>query len=160
MAELAGVSLPTVDRWLDRYATDGLAGLEDHKRGAGREQVPARIRARVLALTRTSPPERTRLSHWSSREVARYLKRTEGVLVSWHYVAKLWREHALRPHRQGTFKLSTDPRFAEKVADVVGLYLDPPAGYGGRFTAGRPGKAGSRAASHRGAWAPARAGRW
>ena len=48
--------------------------------------------------------------------------------MSWHYVAKLWRDNGLRPHRQGTFKLSRDPRFAEKVVDMVGLYLDPPAG--------------------------------
>lgn len=95
MAELAGVSLPTVDRWLKRYATGGLAGLEDHKRGAPREQVPARIRARVLALTRTSPPLQTGLSHWSARQMAAYIKRTEAVSVSWHYVAKLWREHDL-----------------------------------------------------------------
>jgi len=125
---LAGVSLPTVDRWVDRYAEYGLAGLEEHKRGAGREQVPARVRARVLALTRTTPPPQTGLSHWSSRELAAYVSRTEGVSVSWHYVAKLWRDNDLKPHRQGTFKLSRDPRFAEKVFDVVGLYLDPPAG--------------------------------
>jgi transposase len=128
VAQLAQVSLPTVDRWLQRYATDGLAGLEEHKRGAGREQVPARIRARILALTRTSPPTETGLSHWSAREMATYIRRSEQVSVSWHYVAKLWRENDLKPHRQGTFKLSKDPRFAEKVADVVGLYLDPPAG--------------------------------
>ena len=60
--------------------------------------------------------------------MAAYLKRTEGVSVSWHYVAKLWRDNQLKPHQQGTFKLSRDPRFAEKVADVVGLYLDPPGG--------------------------------
>ena len=48
--------------------------------------------------------------------------------MSWHYVAKLWCDNDLAPHRQGTFKLSKDPRFAEKVADVVGLYLDPPGG--------------------------------
>ena len=128
VAELAAVSLPTVDRWVDRYATQGLAGLEGGKRGGGREQVPARVRARILALTRTSPPSETGLSHWSSREMARYVRRTEGVSVSWHYVAQLWRANGLRPHRQGTFKLSRDPRFAEKVLDVVGLYLDPPAG--------------------------------
>jgi transposase len=128
VAELAEVSLPTVDRWVERYAEHGLAGLEEHKRGGPREQVPARVAARILALTRTTPPAETGLSHWSSREMAAYLKRTEGVSVSWHYVAKLWREHGLRPHRQGTFKLSRDPRFAEKVADIVGLYLDPPAG--------------------------------
>jgi transposase len=128
VAELAGVSLPTVDRWVDRYAVGGLAGLEERKRGAGREQVPGQAAARILALTRTSPPVGTGLSHWSSRTMAGYLRRVEGISVSWHYVARLWRENGLRPHRQGTFKLSKDPRFAEKVADVVGLYLDPPAG--------------------------------
>ncbi len=128
VGELAGVSLPTVDRWVERYVTDGLAGLEEQKRGGPREQVPARVAARILALTRTTPPSESGLSHWSSREMARYVTRTEGVSVSWHYVAKLWRDNGLQPHRQGTFKLSRDPRFAEKVVDVVGLYLDPPAG--------------------------------
>ena len=125
---LAGVSLPTVDRWVDRYERFGLGGLEEHKRGGGRDQVPAAVRARILALTRTTPPTETGLSHWSSRELARYVSRTGGVPVSWHYVAKLWRDNDLQPHRQGTFKLSRDPRFAEKVADIVGLYLDPPGG--------------------------------
>jgi transposase len=128
VGELAGVSLPTVDRWLARYADLGLTGLEEHKRGAPREQMPAHIPARILALTRTTPPVETGLSHWSSREMAAYVTRTERVPVSWHYVAKLWRENNLKPHRQGTFKLSRDPRFADKVFDVVGLYLDPPAG--------------------------------
>jgi transposase len=128
VGDLAGVSLPTVDRWVDRYAEHGLAGLEEHKRGAPREQVPAPIRSRILALTRTTPPAETGLSHWSSREMAAYITRTEGVSVSWHYVAKLWRGNDLKPHQQGTFKLSRDPRFADKVFDVVGLYLDPPAG--------------------------------
>jgi transposase len=112
---------------VDRYERDGLAGLEEHKRGGPREQVPAWVAARILALTRVSPPVETGLSHWSGREMATYLQRAEGVWVSWHYVAKLWREADLRPHRQGTFKLSKDSRFAEKVADVVGLYLDPSA---------------------------------
>src|SRR4051812_39886749 len=128
VAELAGVSLPTVDRWVDRYAEHGLAGLEDGSHAAPREQVPAAVRARVLALTRATPPVGTGLSHWSSRELASYLKRTEGVSVSWHYVAKLWRDNGLQPHRQGTFKLSRDPRVAGKVAGLVGLYLDPPGG--------------------------------
>ncbi|MGH3524391.1 MAG: IS630 family transposase [Mycobacterium sp.] len=125
IAALAGVSRPTVNLWLSRYESDGVAGLFDHKRGAGREQVPARVRARILAATRQTPPDG--LSHWSSREMAKFIARTEGVSVSWNYVAKLWRKTGLKPHRQGTFKLSRDPRFAEKVADIVGLYLDPPA---------------------------------
>jgi transposase len=128
VATLAGTSLPTVDRWVDRYAAEGIAGLLDRSHAAPREQVPGRVAARILALTRQTPPESTGLSHWSSRQMAGYLKRTEGVSVSWHYVAALWRAHNLKPHRQGTFKVSRDPAFAAKVADVVGLYLDPPGG--------------------------------
>src|SRR5215207_2086847 len=128
VAELAGVSRPTVDLWLSRYAGGGVAGLLDRPRGAGREQVPAAVRARILAVSRTGPPVATGLSHWSSREMAAFIGRTEGVEVSHHYVARLWREHGLRPHRQGTFKVSRDPAFAVKVADIVGLYLDPPGG--------------------------------
>ena len=48
--------------------------------------------------------------------------------MSHHYVAKLWRDNRITPHRQGTFKVSKDPEFADKVADIVGLYLDPPGG--------------------------------
>jgi hypothetical protein len=59
--------------------------------------------------------------------MAKYLKRQEGIEVSHVFVADLWREHGLKPHRQDTFKLSKDPFFAEKVADIVGLYLAPPA---------------------------------
>jgi transposase len=128
VAELAGVSRPTVDLWLGRYQAEGIAGLVDRSHAAPREQVPARVRARILAATRTSPPAETGLSHWSSREMAAFIKRTEGVYVSHHYVANLWRENGLKPHRQGTFKVSKDPVFAEKVADIVGLYLDPPGG--------------------------------
>jgi transposase len=128
IAALAGVSRPTVDLWLSRFDADGVAGLLDRRCGAPREQMPAVIRGRILALTRMSPPAETGLSHWSSREMAAFIKRTEGVYVSHHYVSALWRETGLRPHRQGTFKVSRDPAFAEKVADVVGLYLDPPGG--------------------------------
>jgi transposase len=127
VAELAGVTRPTVDLWLSRYAGSGIAGLLDRPRGAGREQVPALVRARILAVSRTSPPAETGLSHWSSREMAAFITRTERVYVSHHYVARLWREHGLRPHRPGTFKVSKDPAFADKVADIVGLYLDPRA---------------------------------
>lgn len=128
VAVLAGVSRPTVDLWLARYAAEGIAGLLDQAHGAGREQVSTRVRGRILAVSRTSPPAETGLSHWSSREMAGFIARTEGVSVSHHYVAKLWRENGIKPHRLGTFKISKDPEFAEKVADIVGLYLDPPGG--------------------------------
>ncbi|WP_434582057.1 helix-turn-helix domain-containing protein [Carbonactinospora thermoautotrophica] len=109
IAALAVVSRPTVDLWLSRFGTDGVAGLLDRPRGAPREQVPAAIRDRILALTRTSPPVTTGLSHWSGWEMAAFIRRTEGVYVSHHYVSKLWRETGLKPHRQGTFKVSRDP---------------------------------------------------
>jgi hypothetical protein len=71
VAALAGVSRPTVDLWLRRFDADGVAGLLDRARGAAREQVPARIRARILAASKTGPPVESGLSHWSSREMAR-----------------------------------------------------------------------------------------
>jgi transposase len=125
----AGVSRPTVDAVLERFAGDGVAGLRDKPVTIARPtRVPAQARARILALTRSSPPGETGLSHWSSRELAAFLQRTEGVRVSHNYIAALWREHGLKPWRVGTFKLSRDPAFAEKVGDIVGLYLEPPGG--------------------------------
>jgi transposase len=128
IAALAGVSRPTVDLWLARYGAEGPAGLLAARPGGPREQVPAGVRSRVLALTRMTPPAETGLSQWSTRTMADYVTRTEKTPVSHHWVAGLWREHGLKPHRQGTFKISKDPQFADKVADIVGLYLDPPSG--------------------------------
>ena len=120
VAGLAGVSLPTVDRWVDRYAQRGLAGLQDDPRGAGREQVPAWVAARILALSRATPPVETGLSHWSSRQLAGYLKRIEGVSVSWHYVAKLWRDKPPQPAKD--LPAETHP-FGRQVSYVVSCRL-------------------------------------
>jgi transposase len=87
IAKLAGVSRPTVDLWLRRYQEEGIAGLCDRSHAAPREQVPAKIRSRILAATRMSPPAGTGLSQWSSREMAAFITRTEGAYVSHHYVA-------------------------------------------------------------------------
>src|SRR5689334_22217716 len=72
-------SLPTVDRWVDRYEAEGIGDLTDRSHAAPREQVPAWVPSRILAMTRESPPASTGLSHWSSRQMADYLKRAEGV---------------------------------------------------------------------------------
>jgi transposase len=129
VASRAGVSRPTVDAVLERFAADGVAGLLDKPvKVVQPDRVPAQVRARILAVTRCSPPRETGLSHWSSRELSGFLKRTEGISVSHNYIATLWREHGLKPWRVGTFKLSRDPAFAEKVGDIVGLYLAPPGG--------------------------------
>jgi hypothetical protein len=60
--------------------------------------------------------------------MAKYLKRREGISVSHNFIHELWQENDLKPHLQGTFKVSKDPGFSAKVVDIVGLYLDPPDG--------------------------------
>ncbi len=119
---------PTVDKWIKRYREFGMDGLVDRESPGGPRQIPDRIRARVLALTRISPPGEVGISHWSSAEMAGYIKKTEGVYVSQTWVSRLWREHGLKPWQQGTFKISKDPNFEEKVRDIVGLYMHPPEG--------------------------------
>jgi transposase len=128
IAALARVSRPTLNLWRSRYRKEGVAGLADRDRPGGRQQIPPEVRSKIVALTRMTPPQDLGISHWSSREMAAHLKKAHGIEVSHNFVSELWREHGLKPHVQGTFKLSRDPRFEEKVADVVGLYLDPPEG--------------------------------
>ena len=86
-----------MDLWLSRYQSEGIGGLIDRSHAAPREQVSGPIRARLLAASRMSPPADTGLSHWSSRAMAAFIQRTEGVYVSHHYVAKFWRENGLKP---------------------------------------------------------------
>src|SRR6266508_311259 len=128
IARMARTSKPTVYKWIDRYATGGISGLEGRVSTGRPRVVTDEVRSRILALTRQSPPASTGLTHWSSYVMAKYLRRHEQISVSHNFVSQLWREHGLRPHRQGTFKLPSDPAFAVKVADVVGLYLEPPKG--------------------------------
>ena len=125
---MSGASKPTVYKWLDRYERLGVDGLTDLPRSGRPPEVPDSVRSRIVALTRCTPPADTGLSHWSSREMAKHLKRAEGIAVSHNVIAQVWRDHDLQPQRLGTFKLSSDPEFETKVADVVGLYLDPPVG--------------------------------
>lgn len=128
IADRFGTTKPTVYKWVDRFDEGGIAALEDRIPTGRPRAVSGEVRARILALTKRPPPEETGLTHWSSYEMAKYLKRREGITVSHNFIAGLWREHDLAPHRQGSFKVSTDPEFATKVADIVGLYLDPPEG--------------------------------
>lgn len=128
IAELLGVSPPTARLWPARFAQFGVDGLEDAPRPGSPPVHSGRIQARILALTRQSPPGEYGVTHWSSRLLAHHLRRREGITVSHDFIARLWRETGIKPHRKGTFKLSKDPRFEEKVRDVVGLYHDPPEG--------------------------------
>jgi transposase len=125
IARMAGVSKPTVLKWVDRFQAEGESGLEDRpKPGRGR-WAPVEVRGRIALLTRQGPAEGTGLSHWSSREMARHLK-TEGYSVSHSFVVQVWRDLGLKPHRQGTHKVPRDPQFEAKATALCGLYLDPP----------------------------------
>src|SRR6266536_1703329 len=128
IARMAGTTPPTVAKWLTRYEDFGIEGLINRTSPGSPPQMPSRIRARVLALTRETPPEHLGISHWTSPQMARYIKLTEGVYVSQTWVSRLWRDNGLQPWRQGTFKISKDPDFEAKVRDIVGLYREPPEG--------------------------------
>ena len=128
IVKMSGASRPTIDKWIRRYEIYGFDGLASRTSPGGPRTIPGRIRGRVLALTRQTPPAELGISHWSAAKMAAHIKKTEGVPVSQPWVSRLWREHGLQPHRQGTFKISKDPLFEEKVRDVTGLYLNPPEG--------------------------------
>lgn len=108
----------TVGKWRRRFLAQRMEGLRDEPRpGAPRTIEDQRIEA-VISRTLESQPKGA--THWSSRGMARQT----GLSVS--TVQRIWRAFGLKPHRQETFKLSTDPDFVAKVRDVVGLYLSPP----------------------------------
>src|ERR687897_1605335 len=116
-AEL-GVAKHTVGKWRERFArlrTDGL--LDEPRPGAPRRIGDEQVAALVDRTLSTVPDGAT---HWSLRTMAR----ASGLSVS--TVGRVWRAFGLQPHRSETFKLSTDPLFAEKVRDIVGLSLAPP----------------------------------
>ena len=112
------VTQQTVSKWRTRFVEHRLDGLLDAPRsGAPRSIGDSRIDA-VIAKTLESVPSDA--THWSTRSMARAMQ------VSQTAVSRIWRAFGLQPHRQETFKLSTDPLFVQKVRDIVGLYLDPP----------------------------------
>jgi transposase len=114
-----GVSPSSVANWRTRFADDGWARLGKVRRGRGRKpSIPAeKVEAIVHATLHETPPGHT---HWSCRTMAK----AQG--VSPDTVQRIWSGHGLKPHLVKTFKLSNDPRFEEKLTDVVGLYLNPP----------------------------------
>ncbi len=117
VAELVGVSLPTVRLWRGRYLARGLAGLGDAPRPGRPRTIDHR---KIVTATLTPPPKRLGVTHWSSRLLAARLK------VSPATVARAWRAYGVQPWRAESFRFSTDPELVGKVTDVVGLYLAPP----------------------------------
>lgn len=113
-----GITDATVSKWRRRFLNDRLDGLLDEPRpGAPRSISDDDVERVVTKTLESKPPSAT---HWSTRSMAKECNLSQTAIV------RIWRAFGLQPHRQGTFKLSTDPLFIEKVRDVVGLYVEPP----------------------------------
>jgi transposase len=110
-----------VTRWTSAYDAQGLAGLVSLHPGRAPKRPVAKLEARVLERTLKHLPK-DGSTHWSSRKLAAELGD-----VSFSAVQRIWRKHGVRPHRLDTHMVSNDPDFETKAADVIGLYLNPPA---------------------------------
>src|SRR6266436_4672226 len=109
----------TVCKWRGRFITHRLDGLYDEPRpGAKRTITDEQVEQVIIRTLETTPRDAT---HWSTREMAK------AVGLSHTAISRMWHTFGLQPHRTETFKLSNDPLLVEKVRDIVGLYLDPPA---------------------------------
>ena len=119
IARKLSTSVPTVLLWRNRYEQEGMEGIVEDRPRSGRPKriTEDREAAIVEATLKTTPKDAT---HWSVRSMARTQKVSPAV------VHRVWKKHKLQPHRVETFKFSSDPQFALKVRDIVGLYLHPP----------------------------------
>ena len=109
----------TVGKWRRRFTEDRLEGLYDEPRvGAPRKMTDEQVEEIVVRTLEETPKGRT---HWSTRKMARQAG------ISHDSVRRIWRAYGLKPHVVRGFKLSNDPQFIEKVRDIVGLYMSPPA---------------------------------
>jgi transposase len=109
-----------VSTWKSRFEVDRLAGLYARHPGRAPRKDLARLEARVLEYTLKRKPK-DGSTHWSSRKLAAQLG------VPFMTVQRIWRKHDIRPHRLDRHMISNDPDFEAKAADVIGLYLNPPA---------------------------------
>ena len=117
---VTGKSKTCVWRWQERFMREGVDGLlYDKTRPPGTPPIEAHRVEEIIALTLKPPPHEA--THWTVRAMAR----VAGVAAS--TVQTIWKAHGLAPHRFRQFKLSNDPRFVEKLHDIVGLYVSPPA---------------------------------
>jgi len=115
-----GKGKTVVWRWQERFMREGVEGLtRDKTRPSRIPALPPETVDHVVALTNQAPPHEA--THWTASAMAK------AVGISPSSVRRIWKRHGLQPHRVRAFKLSNDPKFAEKLKDVVGLYVDPPA---------------------------------
>jgi transposase len=114
-----GKSKPCVWRWQERYIDEGIEGLKRDKTRPSRK-APLSSETKLAVLKKTTTEKPANATHWSAREMAK------EVGLSHRSIQRIWAEAGLKPHLTRSFKLSNDPKFEAKVADIVGLYLDPP----------------------------------
>jgi transposase len=115
-----GKGKTVVWRWQERFMHEGVAGLiRDKTRPSRIAPLPAATVDRVIELTTQAPPHQA--THWTAPAMAK------AVGISPSSVRRIWAGQGLQPHRVRAFKLSNDPQFADKLKEVVGLYIDPPA---------------------------------
>ena len=119
IAKQLGVTQPTVGKWRKRFSQDRLAGIEkDLPRGGRKQSVRGRLEAEIIRKTTQEKPAAA--TQWSVRTMAKAIGASKAT------VQRVWRDNGLKPHLIKTFKISNDKKFAEKLVDVVGLYLSPP----------------------------------
>src|SRR6266702_7499089 len=110
---------PTISRWKMRFLRSGIDGLDTRHPGQSATVVTPMLRAKILSATRKRPKDGS--THWSCRKLAAALS------VSKDAVHRTWKEAGLKPHRLERYMASNDPDFEAKAADIIGLYLNPPA---------------------------------
>jgi transposase len=119
LARSLSTTKSSVLKWRSRYKELGIEGiLEDAPRSGRTKTISAEKEAAIVQATLESKPAQA--THWSTRSMAE----VQGVSDTTVY--RIWKAHRLQPHRVESFKFSRDPKFAEKVRDIVGLYLNPP----------------------------------
>jgi transposase len=119
IAEGLNVRPATVSKWRTRFAKHGLPGLQDAPRPGALKQYDESTEKRILAMVDQDPPSGH--ATWSGKLMAEALGN-----VSKHQVWRVLRWHGIHLQRRRSWCISTDPEFAPKAADIVGLYLDPP----------------------------------
>jgi transposase len=119
IAQELGVYTSTVSKWRTRFATDRIAGLKDAPRSGKPPRYDEDTERRILAVLDEPPPKG--FSTWNGGLIAQHLGD-----VSAHHVWRILRKHGIHLQRQRSWCISTDPQFAQKAADIVGLYLNPP----------------------------------
>lgn len=114
-----GIRTATASKWRTRFAKDGLQGLEDAPRSGRRRKYDETTERRILAKLDDAAPDGETV--WTARLIVKELGD-----VSIHHVWRIFRKHGIHLQRRHSWCISTDPEFATKAADVVGLYLAPP----------------------------------